>query len=119
MKPVEKILGRLEGVVESGSSWKALCPAHDAREPSLSVSEADGGRTLIKCFAGCEATEIIAGLGLEMGELFERRNRHRKTFTLPPENDTVGGKDIPHSYSTERSRLSLMPGKEVPDGSLA
>ena len=119
MTPVGKGLGRLEGVVESGSYWKALCPAHDAREPSLSVSEADGGRTLIKYFAGCEATEIIAGLGLEMGDFFERRNRHRKTFTLPPENDTVGGKDIPHSYSTERSRLTPIPGKEVPDGSLA
>jgi hypothetical protein len=38
MKPVEKVLGRLEGVVESSSSWKALCSAHDAREPSLSSS---------------------------------------------------------------------------------
>ncbi len=119
MTPVGKGLGRLEGVVESGSYWKALCPAHDAREPSLSVSEADDGPALIKCFAGCEAIGIIAGLGLEMGDLFERRNRHRRTFTLPSENDTIGGKDIPHSYSTEGSRLSLMLGKEVPDGSLA
>jgi hypothetical protein len=85
MKPVEKVLGRLEGVVESSSSWKALCSAHDDVEPSLSVSEADDGRTLIKCFAGCEATEIVAELGLEMGDLFERRNGHRKTLTLPPE----------------------------------
>jgi len=78
MKPVEKVLGRLEGVVESSSSWKALCSAHDAREPSLSVFEADDSRTLIKCFAGCEGTEIVAKLGLEKGDLFERCNGHRK-----------------------------------------
>ena len=119
MKPVEKVLGRLEGVVESSGSWKALCPAHDAREPSLSVSEGDDGRALNKCFAGCKATEIVAELGLEMGELFERRNGHRKTYLLPPENDTVGGEDIPHSRSTERKQFPPTPGKEVPDGSLA
>ena len=119
MKPVEKVLGRLEGVVESSSSWKALCSAHDAREPSLSVFEADDGRTLIKCFAGCEAIEIVAKLGLEKGDLFERRNEHRKTLTLPPENDTVGGEDIPHSRSTERTQFPPTPRKEVSDGSLA
>jgi hypothetical protein len=84
MTPVGKGLGRLEGVVESGSSWKALCPAHDAREPSLSVSEADDGPALTKCFAGCEAIEIVAELGLEMGELFERRNGHRKNSHSTP-----------------------------------
>jgi hypothetical protein len=35
---VEKVLDRLEGVVPSNGSWKALCPAHDDTEPSLSVS---------------------------------------------------------------------------------
>lgn len=105
--------------VESSSSWKALCSAHDAREPSLSVFEADDGRTLIKCFAGCEAIEIVAKLGLEKGDLFERRNGHRKTLTLPPENDTVRGEDIPHSRSTERRQFPPTPRKEVSDGSLA
>ena len=88
MKPVEKVLSRLEGVLESSGSWKALCPAHDDRELNLSASEADDGRTPIKCFAGCEATEIIAELGLEMGDLFERRNGHRKNPHSTPENDT-------------------------------
>jgi hypothetical protein len=101
MKPVEKVLGRMEGVLEPNGSWKALCLAYDDQEPSLSVSEGDDGRTLIKCFAGCEAIEIVAELSLEMGDFLERRNGHRKTLTLLPENDTVGGKDIPRSCSTE------------------
>jgi hypothetical protein len=111
MKPVEKILG---------GSRKALCPAHDDREPSHSVSDGDDGRTLVKCFAGCEATEIAAELGLEMGDPFERRNGHRKIFrSTPRKRHSVRGKDIPHSCSAERRRLSPMPEREVPDEFLA
>ena len=84
MKPVEKVVGRLEGVRECNGSWKALCPAHDDTEPSLSVCEGDDGRALLKCFAGCENPEIVSALGLEMKDLFERQNGHRKKFASTP-----------------------------------
>lgn len=84
MKPVEMILERLEGVKESNGSWVTLCPAHEDREPSLSVAQGDDGRVLMKCFAGCEAPEIVAALGLEMKDLFERRNGHKKVFRSIP-----------------------------------
>ena len=84
MRPVEKILDRLEGVIESNGSWKALCPAHDDHEPSLSVSEGDDGRALLKCFAGCKNPRIVAELDLDMSDLFEQRNGHRKKFRLAP-----------------------------------
>lgn len=76
MRPVDKVLEKLEGIKESNGSWLALCPAHDDREPSLSVAEGDDGRALVKCFAGCEVSEIVAALGLEMKDLFEHRNGH-------------------------------------------
>ena len=75
MKPVEKVLDRLEGIRESNGSWKALCPAHDDREPSLSVSEGDDGRALLKCFSGCGVSEIVSALDLEKKDLFERDGR--------------------------------------------
>jgi hypothetical protein len=84
MRPVEKVLDRLEGVREFNGSWKALCPTHDDREPSLSVKEGDDGRALLKCFAGCENPDIVSALGLEMGDLFERRNGHRKKLVSTP-----------------------------------
>ncbi len=74
MKPVEKVLDRLEGVRESNGSWKALCPAHDDREPSLSVSEGDEGKAILHCFTGCDTEEIVAALGLEMKDVFQSRN---------------------------------------------
>jgi hypothetical protein len=90
MKPVEKVLDRLEGVHESNGSWKALCPAHDDREPSLSVSEGDENKAILHCFGGCEPEEIVAEFGLEMKDLFERNGvpgADRKKFvSTPPEN---------------------------------
>jgi hypothetical protein len=84
VRPVEKILDRLEDVRELNGSWKALCPAHDDTEPSLSISEGDDGRALLKCFAGCALPEIVSALGLEMKDLFERQNGARKKFASTP-----------------------------------
>ena len=89
MKPIEKILDRLEGIVASNGSWKALCPVHHDTEPSLSVSEGDDGRALLKCFAGCATPDIVARIGLDMSDLFERRNGHLKKDTSTPSKTTA------------------------------
>jgi hypothetical protein len=81
MMPVDLVLDRLEGVGQRGEGYKALCPAHDDHEPSLSVNEGEDGRVLVKCFAGCKTEDVVAALGLEMGDLFERRNGHKKEFS--------------------------------------
>jgi putative DNA primase/helicase len=54
VKPVERVLEGLEGVRRNGNGWKALCPAHDDHEPSLSVSVGRDGRALVNCFKGDE-----------------------------------------------------------------
>ncbi len=78
--PVDKVLSRLKGVERRSGYQVALCPVHDDEEPSLSVSEGDDGRALIKCFAGCSVEDVTAALGLKMRELFEQRNGHRKVI---------------------------------------
>ena len=45
----------------SGHGFVACCPAHDDRNPSLSVSD-HGGRVLVKCFAGCAQEAVIEAL---------------------------------------------------------
>ena len=50
MKPVDHVLKQLEGVRQCNSAWKAVCLAHADREPSLSVTEGDDGRALVKSF---------------------------------------------------------------------
>jgi putative DNA primase/helicase len=56
-------------VKTEGSRWKAKCPAHDDQNPSLSISQGHDGRVLIKCFAGCEAEDICAAMGMGLSDL--------------------------------------------------
>lgn len=54
----------LEGVTPSSedSQWKALCPAHNDRNPSLSVGVGRGNRILLSCHAGCSYNQVHAAL---------------------------------------------------------
>lgn len=45
----------------SGSGWMAKCPAHDDKNPSLSIREADG-KVLVYCHAGCGQRDVIETL---------------------------------------------------------
>ncbi len=50
IKPIERVLDRLDGVEKHNGYFKALCPVHDDANPSLSVSEGEDGRVLLNCF---------------------------------------------------------------------
>src|SRR5262245_31701855 len=67
---IEQFLECLDGVKRSGKGWKALCPAHEDRNASLSVAEGTGGRILCHCFAGCTKESIVTALELTMSDLF-------------------------------------------------
>lgn len=71
---IDDLLSRLERVKRTGrDSWMALCPAHEDRNPSLSVRLADDGKTLIRCHAGCSVHEVVEAAGLELADLFPPR----------------------------------------------
>ena len=72
MKPIDRVLGRLDKVRRVSDDWTARCPAHDDRQPSLHVSEGDDGRVLLKCFATCTFDDVIATLGLERARPVQR-----------------------------------------------
>jgi len=57
---------RRRGIV---ARWKARCPGHDDRNPSLSVALTADGRLLLHCFAGCDADHILASVGLSWRDL--------------------------------------------------
>lgn len=71
--PVELVLSRLDRVRKCGRGHIACCPAHEDRSASLSITGGEDGRVLLHCFAGCGAADIVAALGLEIGDLFIRR----------------------------------------------
>lgn len=71
---LERLLMRLHRVKLTGDlRWKACCPAHEDRWPSLSLRLMDDDRILIHCFAGCESESVVAAVGMEMRDLMPPR----------------------------------------------
>src|SRR2546426_2985705 len=58
----------------NGNRWKCRCPAHDDRNPSLSVWQDDEGKLGLKCYAGCETRAVVESLGFTMQQVFGGRN---------------------------------------------
>ena len=76
MNPLDDALAALERVtgyrpVKSGDGYKARCPCHADRNPSLSVKM--NGRLLLHCFAGCSYERIVAALDLTPERPAKRR----------------------------------------------
>lgn len=57
----------------------ARCPAHEDRNPSLSLKEGRDGRALLYCFAGCQLVDVVAALGLSMSDLFAESYEYHDT----------------------------------------
>lgn len=98
--PVTEFLSALDDAgcepKRSGAEWRALCPAHDDRNPSLSVRAGDDGRALVCCHAGCTVDAVCGAIGLRASDLFEpgsrRRNGHAPKTRRRGDGDGIAGK---------------------------
>jgi len=67
---IDDFLSRLQQVKPTGrDQWSANCPAHEDRNPSLSVRQS-GGKILAHCFRGCSVNAVVEAMGLKLGDLF-------------------------------------------------
>jgi len=85
---------------KAGQGWTACCPAHDDREPSLSIRDADG-KVLVRCHAGCDQRDVIAALkerGLWDGTMRRPLRRASRRKVAEPRRD---------QQQAERSAVSL------------
>lgn len=75
------LIGRLHGVQGKGPRWRAVCPAHQSKHgtKSLSIYEPEPEHLLLHCHAGCDVESIVGALGLDLADLF------------PPRGDDHGG----------------------------
>lgn len=93
---IEDLAARLDAVRRSGPDrFMARCPAHDDRDPSLSIREVEDQRILLHCFSGCSAAEVVSALGLNLSDI------------MPPRPwDIPGGPGgYPSMYRPHRQRL--------------
>ena len=94
-RPVDRVLGSLKGVKQTGSlgQWTARCPVHDDRHNSLAVKEKPDGTVLLNCFSGCTTESIVHHLGLKMRDLFPTSNESGvaivKEYLYRDENNKV------------------------------
>lgn len=126
-RPIDRVLARLDRYKAYGrGQWMARCPAHDDRNPSLSIKEGDNGAVLLKCFAGCETADVVAAMGLEMSALFPPKDSasrgnsvvHRN-FTRPPGERPERLPPIREDQPCEGPALERVPLANVmatPDG---
>ena len=66
-----------------GDSWRARCPAHDDRNPSLNIRDSNG-KILVHCHAGCDQRDVINALkdrGLWGASRGEKNASSRRTIT--------------------------------------
>ena len=67
------LLSRLNGVRERrNGSWLACCPVHKGgreRTPSLLVKYLPPGQIVVCCAAGCESSEVLTAIGLDLAYL--------------------------------------------------
>ncbi len=79
-------IARALGGRKVGRCWTARCPAHDDRDPSLSINDVDG-RVLVHCHAGCHQRAVIAALkqrGLWAAGMAQPQRRfYRPKFAVP------------------------------------
>jgi hypothetical protein len=69
MTALNTLLSRLERVQPIGNNrYKALCPAHEDRSPSLAIKD-DSDRLLLHCFSGCKTTDVLGAIGLTFADI--------------------------------------------------
>lgn len=85
--PIQRVTDELArlgcGPKRSGRGWTALCPAHDDADPSLTVSEGDDGRVLLRCHAGCSFDAIVGALGMRASEMFSGSGTANAPGSMP------------------------------------
>jgi hypothetical protein len=69
----------IAGGHDGRGEYLAFCPAHDDKKtPNLRLREAEDGRVLLRCFAGCDQDEILSALtekGIGKSDLFAKNGR--------------------------------------------
>ena len=108
-------LARALGGRKVGGGWMARCPAHHDRKPSLSISDADDGKVLVRCHAGCDQERVIASLG-SRGRWPD--NGQRQSKCSAPRATVAATQRDPDDAKRTEVALAIWQASLPPDGTL-
>src|SRR5215204_365451 len=99
VRPIDRVLNIVE--VDKGpdrnGEYLAFCLAHDDhRTPDLRIGEAEDGRVLLRCFAGCDQERLLTAL--------EERGISRAKLFMHSDDKGGGG-----SYTSSKTRSTHQP----------
>lgn len=69
--------------------WLVKCPAHDDQNPSLSITDGKSGKLLVKCWAGCDARDVLRALR-KQGMLANKETTYGKKYPAKEKNRDPG-----------------------------
>lgn len=101
---------------KAGGAWMACCPAHEDREPSLSIVDGKGGRVLVRCHAGCDQNDVIAALRAQGA--WDRRSRHRSRSSWKADRRVHDGPD-PDALKRTEAALAIWQASQPVEGTSA
>lgn len=114
---VDTLLSQLDKVTPLGPNrWKACCPAHNDRGPSLAIRELDDGRILLHCFAGCSTQDVLAARNLSFDDLFPEQHVKR-VHLLNSERRPFPATDVLRCLSHE-TLVVLIAAEEMARGNV-
>lgn len=65
-----EILSRFQVKRSYRDKAQCICPSHNDKEASLTISKGEKG-TVVHCHAGCETADVLGAVGLSLKDLFE------------------------------------------------
>ena len=98
----------------SDNQFNGLCPAHDDRQASLTVT-LDKDNILMRCHAGCSFSSIVSAFGIKQSQTFRHRRaelEYRQAQQLPgPSADEIKelAKSLLEKSEPEEFNHSLLP----------
>lgn len=103
---IDEFLTRVADAKPAGKGYLAKCPAHPDDRASMSISEGDSGAIVVRCFAGCDAKDIVAALDLELKDLFPPREEPYRKPRRPSNASTASSdKQATYDYRTADGEL--------------
>lgn len=103
---IEDILSRLEKVRRTGpNNWLACCPAHEDKNPSLTLHASDTGKIVARCHAECGIDAIVEAVGLGWEPWFPPK---QKGDFSPPIRRPFPAADVLRALADEAEILDIV-----------
>ncbi|WP_433240297.1 DUF3987 domain-containing protein [Actinomadura nitritigenes] len=117
-QPVDRLLDALQAqdftVLPRGGYWSAQCPAHDDRNPSLSIRVGDRQPVVLDCKAGCDPNDVIAALGLTWPDLCSPREDDQGAGEWTPHGPATAAYDYVDEHGVLLYQVLRTAGKQFP-----